>query len=117
MKNEKTFMMIFRYTPNFDKRPTEQEQAEMRQSWGSFIGNLALKEKLVHTHQLGFEGKQIAADLSVTEGVAIAEGQVMGGNMVVKANSINEAIEMAKDCPILKMGGTVEVRSIMPMER
>jgi len=35
--------------------------------------------------------------------------------MVVRANTLAEATEMAKDCPILKMGGTVEVRSINPM--
>jgi hypothetical protein len=35
--------------------------------------------------------------------------------MIVKANSIAEAAEMAKNCPILNMGGNVEVRSIQPM--
>jgi hypothetical protein len=29
---------------------------------------------------------------------------------------MEEATEMAKGCPILKMGGTVEVRDIIPME-
>jgi hypothetical protein len=35
--------------------------------------------------------------------------------MVVKANTIDAAVEMAKNCPILLMGGTVEIRSIQPM--
>ncbi len=108
-------MMVFRYTPNPEYRPTAEEIAQMKQDWGSFIGNIAIKEKLESTHQLGFEGKQIAADLTVSEGILIADTKMVSGTMIVKANSLEEAVEMAKDSPILKMGGTVEVRSIIPM--
>jgi len=116
MKKEQIFMMVFRFTPDFNHRPTEEEKAAMKGEWGSFIGNMAISEKLIETYQLGFEGKKLQADLSVEEGIHIAEKQTMGGNMVVKANSLEEAVELAKGCPILKMGGTVEVRSIIPME-
>ena len=109
-------MLNFRFTPNFGYQPTEQEQSTMREEWGKFIGNMAIKEKLVSTHQLGFEGTQIKADLSIDNGIHISENQTLGGNMIVKANSLTEATELAKDCPILKMGGTVEVRNILPME-
>ena len=112
-KNE--FMLVFRYEPNNDYQPTAAEMNEMHQQWGAFIGNIAIAEKLVSTHQLGFEGKQIFADKSVSEGIHIAERQTLGGNMIVKANSLDEAVEMAKNCPILSMGGMVEVRAIQPM--
>ena len=116
MKNEQIFMMIFRFTPNFEYQPTKEEQAQMHEQWGSFIGNIAIQEKLISTHQLGLEGIQINTDLSISKGILISENKTLGGNMVVKANSLEEATTMAKDCPILKMGGTVEVRSIIPME-
>jgi len=109
-------MMIFRFTPNFEYEPTAEELTQMKEQWGSFIGNIAIQEKLISTYQLGFEGKQVSADLSTSEGISISENQTLGGNMVVKANSLEEVTTMAKDCPILKMGGTVEVRSIIPME-
>jgi len=115
MKNSKEFMMIFRFEPNASYQPTPEQLNEQQQQWGAFIGNIAIKEKLVSTRQLGFQGKRLTADLAVSEGINVADGQALGGNMIVKAHSIDEAIEMAKDCPILKMGGTVEVRDIMPM--
>jgi hypothetical protein len=115
MNQEQIFMMVFRFTPNPGYKPSAEEQAQMRQQWGSFIGNIALKEKLVSTHQLGFEGKKISSDLTVSDGVVVQENQTLGGNMIVKANSMEEATEMAKACPIITMGGTVEVRSILPM--
>jgi hypothetical protein len=96
-------------------QPTEVEMNEMHQQWGAFIGNIAIQEKLVSTHQLSFEGKQIIADKSVIEGMHVSENLIIGGNMIVNANTIDEAVEMAKNCPILLMGGTVEVRAIQPM--
>ncbi|CAM4203090.1 hypothetical protein ZONE111905_07935 [Zobellia nedashkovskayae] len=36
--------------------------------------------------------------------------------MVVKSSSLKDATEMAKGCPILKVGGSVEVRNVIPME-
>jgi hypothetical protein len=35
--------------------------------------------------------------------------------MVLKADSMEAATELAKNCPILMMGGNVEVREIIPM--
>ena len=116
MTQEQQYMMIFRYTPNSEYRPSPEEQAEMHQAWGRFIGNIAISEKLVSTHQLGFEGSRIHSDLSVEEGIYIAESKTLGGNMIVRAYSLEEATEMAKGCPILSMGGEVEVRSITPMK-
>lgn len=115
MKAEQKFMMIFSYSPNSEYQPTKKEIEEIKQDWGSFIGNIAIKEKLESTHQLGFEGKQIATDLSIKEGMLLSQNKTISGNMIVKANSLDEAVEMAKDSPILKMGGTVEVRNIIPM--
>lgn len=108
-------MLVFRYEPSPNYQPTQTEMTEMHQQWGAFIGNIAIQEKLVSTHQLGFEGKQILANKSVVDGIHIADKQTLGGNMIVRANTFDEAVELAKDCPILLMGGTVEVRDIQPI--
>ncbi|MDZ7936230.1 MAG: YciI family protein [Emticicia sp.] len=115
MKSSKEFMLLFRFEPNFNYQPSAEEMALMHQQWGAYIGGLAIQEKLIGTHQLGFEGMKISADQSVNDGIVIAESQTVAGNMVVKANSLAEAVEIAKGCPILSMGGNVEVRDILPM--
>jgi hypothetical protein len=115
MEQKNEFMFVFRFEPNFAYQPTEAEMNEMHQQWGAFIGNIAIQEKLVSTHQLSFEGKQIAMDKTVQDGIFISEKQTISGNMIVRANTIEEAVEMAKECPIFNMGGSVEVRAIQPM--
>jgi hypothetical protein len=115
MENSNEFMLLFRFEPDFSQQPTEEQLAEMHSQWGSYLGGLAIQEKLISTHQLGFEGAIVSADQSTSEGIVIADNQTLGGNLVIKASSMAEAIEVAKSCPILGMGGNVEIRNILPM--
>lgn len=114
MTQLKEFMLLFRFEPT-NEQPTTEQLQEMQKQWGEFIGNIAMQGKLVSTYQLGFEGMQIFADQTAREGIHIAEGKVLGGNMVLKADSLEVATELAKKCPILLMGGAVEIRTINPM--
>ena len=114
MTQEKEFMLLFRFEPS-NTQPTPEQLQEMQKQWGEFIGTIAMQGKLVSTYQLGFEAKQIFADRTTKDGVHIADGQTLSGNMVLKAASIEVAAGLAKKCPILFMGGTVEVRDLIPM--
>lgn len=114
MTQLKEFMLLYRYEPS-NENPTAQQLSEMHKHWGEFIGGIAMQGKLVSTHQLGFKGKKIFANKNTENGIHIAEGQTIGGNMVLKAESMESATELAKKCPILFMGGTVEVRDVIPM--
>ena len=114
MTQTKEFMLLFRFEPS-NEQPTPEQLQEMQKQWGEFIGTIAMQGKLVSTHQLGFEGKKIFADQSTEDGFHTAAGQMVAGNMVLKAESMEVATELAKKCPILFMGGAVEVRTINPM--
>jgi len=41
--------------------------------------------------------------------------EALGGYTLIKANSFEEAAEISKNCPILSVGGSVEVREIIAM--
>lgn len=116
MEKSKEFMLLFRIEPDFGYQPSATELAGQQQQWGAFIGNLALQEKLVSTHQLSFEGRKLNAHRDVSPGIYIAEKETLGGNMIITANSIEEATEIGKACPILSMGSSVEAREILPMD-
>jgi hypothetical protein len=48
----------------------------------------------------------------ITDG-PFAEGkEVVGGYFLVRAETLEQAAEMAKDCPIFESGGSVEVRLV-----
>lgn len=115
MADLQEFMFIFRYEPVENYQPTKEELAQEEKEWGTFIGGIASQAKLVSVHQLGFEAVQVSSDTSENEGIYVSDKKTVGGTMVIKATNIEEATMLSKQCPILKIGGTIEVRSVIPM--
>lgn len=114
MENLQDFMLLFRMQPS-NQQPTA-EQMTIMQQWGAYIGGISAQAKLVSTSRFGFEGNIINSSLAVTNSISIANNETLTGNMVIKATSLHEATEIAKGCPVLDMGGSVEVRNTIPMQ-
>lgn len=108
-------MMIFRndYNPSFKPSP-EQMQASIKQ-WQDWIGGIAAQGKFLSTNRLGFEGKTLKPNNVIADGPYAEVKEIVGGYILVKATNIDEAMKLAEGCPILTIGGHVEVRSVMPM--
>ena len=113
----KEFMMIFRndYTPDFKPSP-EQMQASIKQ-WQDWIGGIAAQGKFVGTNRLGFTGKTLKPNNMVTDGPYAEIKEIVGGYIIVKSEDINQALELAHACPILNIGGSVEIRDIMEIPK
>lgn len=107
-------MMIFRndYNPSFKPSP-EQIQAMIKQ-YQDWIGGIAAQGKFIGTNRLGFEGKTLKPNNVIADGPYAEIKEIVGGYMLVKANDLEEAMKLAEGCPILTIGGSVEVRNIMP---
>lgn len=116
----KNFMMIFRNDNSGPKPSPEQLQAMVKQwddwqakleSTGNFQGSNPLS-----SNALGMEGKTVHPSGTISDGPYAEVKEHVGGYTVVQANDIEHASELAKDCPILKVGGTVEIRDVMVFE-
>lgn len=110
----KDFMMLFHSEPDPNMNPTPEEiQAEVK-LWQDWIGGIGAQGKLKNPGEaLGFEGKTIHADGSITDGPYAELKEIVGGFIMVTAQTIEEATELGKGCPGLSNGGRVEVRDIM----
>ena len=106
-------MMIFRneYNPSFKPSP-EQMQASIKQ-WQDWIGGIAAQGKFVSTNRLGFEGRTLKPNNVIADGPYAEVKEIVGGYILVKATNIDEAMKLAQGCPILNIGGHVEVRNIL----
>jgi hypothetical protein len=113
-KTMKEYMLIFRNEKkDTDVKPSEEQMNTMMHQWQTWIGGIAEKGKYSGTNRLLPEGKTIRSNKVITDGPYVEAKEVVGGYLIVKANSIDEAMEMAKSCPGLLYGGNVEVRSVM----
>jgi len=103
------FMFLFRggSTPT----SPEEMQAQM-QKWMTWIQRLREEGKYVAGDPLQGGGKVLTSRKIITDG-PFAEGkEIVGGYFLVRAETLDQAAEMAKDCPIFENGGSVEVRPI-----
>ena len=82
--------------------------------WFAWIDKLKAANKYVAGEALTPGGKTVKGKKPlVTDGPFAEAKEVVGGFFIVKANSIEEASEIAKDCPDLPLDGTVEIREVM----
>ncbi|CAN5265075.1 hypothetical protein BH11BAC5_BH11BAC5_53140 [soil metagenome] len=113
----KEFLLVFRMQVDANTVPPspEQMQASMKK-WQDWLGGLAAQNKLSAAgNRLGMEGSVVKPGGLVTNGPYVEITEAIGGYSIIKANTLEEAAELAKGCPILAENGNVEVRQIMTM--
>jgi hypothetical protein len=112
------FLLVFRNETESNEPPQSPEQLQHRMKyWQDWMGNIAAQNKLVSAgNRLTAEGKVVKQNNVVTNGPYVEMKEAIGGYIIVRAHSLDEAAELAKDCPILKIGGNVEVRTLVPMD-
>lgn len=93
-----------------------EEMQKNMEAWTGWINGLAEKGIFVSGEPLGKEGQVVTGKKKVvTDGPFAESKEVVGGYLVVNAGSLNDATEIAKNCPIYETGGTTEVREIHPL--
>ena len=63
-------------------------------------------------HPLEHDGRIVAGRNAVTDGLFTESKEAIAGFFIIQADSLEEAVEIAKSCPGLDYGQTVEVRAI-----
>ena len=112
----KDFMFIFRGPTPEDLNMTAEESQASMQRWFEWIGALAAKGRYVGGDPLLREGKTVQGKKPVITDGPFAEGkELLGGYLIVKAESLEEATELAFGFPDFNIQGSVEVREIMKM--
>jgi hypothetical protein len=112
----KEFLFVFRNNPENMPEATAEQMQETTQRWIDWITDIQKQDKLVARGQrLHNTGKVVKPGLIITNGPFMEIKESIGGYSIVRAESYDEAAEMAKGCPIFAVGGNVEVREINPV--
>ena len=88
---------------------TEEEGQQIMAAWGAWFGSLG--EAVVDGGNPFAGSMTVEADGNATEGAA----SELTGYAILKADTLAAATDMAKSCPILASGGTIEVYETLPM--
>jgi hypothetical protein len=107
------FMLIFRHEDGLKVASPEQIQVWMNQT-RDWMSGIAARNKLSGGNGLPFsEARVVWHNNIVNMGPFGKSKETIGGYIIVKAESVDEAVEFAKGCPVLQgEGNSVEVRKI-----
>ena len=94
---------------------TEAENKAELQAWGAYVGDLGAKGQMAGGLPLVSGGMVVSAQGLITEPVHTAKEGIVGGYLIVKADSLQKAAELAKACPHIANEGNIEIREIAPM--
>ena len=109
------FLLLFRNTgPDTHAHLSAEQREQMTKQWNNWYEGLAAKGKVQHGRPLGLEGRVVsgARGQMVTDGPYAETKEVIGGYFFLTVADIDEATEIAKQCPGLPLGLTVEVRPV-----
>ena len=107
------FILIFRHEDGQKVASPEQIEIWMKQTM-DWIGSIAAQNKFSGGNGLPFQDSRVVRPKNVvTDGPFGDIKETIGGYIIVKAESVDEAVEFAMSCPVLQgEGNSVEVRKI-----
>ncbi|MCL1673713.1 transcription initiation protein [Elizabethkingia ursingii] len=109
----KEFALIFRLTDINDFRPSP-EQMQERMNWlAGIVAQNKLADKGNTLLPVPGSAKTVKSDNVISDGPYTEIKEFISGYIVVRAENIEEAVEMAKGNPIFKIGGNIEVREVL----
>ena len=109
-------MSEFLYLYRGGQRPESPEGMQQQmQKWMAWMKDLGARGHLKN------QGTPLEATGKIVKGKTVTDGpfaeakDVVGGYSVVEAKDLAHAVELSMGCPILAIGGDVEVRPVMKM--
>ena len=109
------FVFLFRVgeQQNREAMGTPARAQESLQAWMDWVRELEANGHLQDPGQpLDGTGKVVQRADAVTDGPFVESKDIVAGFMVVRARDMDQAVELARGCPMLPVG-SVEVRPVM----
>ena len=111
-----TYLLLFR--ANYDEiaKASSEEMENRNTDWMKWLDSISAQNKLVGGNHLGNDGRIVHANDTVENGTFAQKEVSVLGYILVQADSYDDAVIIAKACPILGgEGNSVEVRELHSM--
>jgi len=108
------YLLLFR-GKDWDEDLSREELQQIMNRFMTWSDGLSKSGKVKAGQALAREGKTVSAANGriVADGPFAESKEAIGGYLVLQVNSFDEALAIAKSCPGLDYGGTIEVRPLL----
>src|ERR1041385_2915163 len=107
------YLLLFRGN-DWHKGLSPEEMQKVVSDWKNWFDRLTAGGKALAGQPLEREGKVVSGKNGrvVADGPFAESKEAIGGYFLLKVNSLDEAVAIAKECPGLPYGAVVEVRPV-----
>lgn len=111
----KEFIILIREDLSRMSHISEKDfQAEI-QEYTDWVEEMSKTGNYISGDPLESTGRYILKDKVLSDGPFIESKEAISGYVLIKAEDIDKAEILAKDCPTFKHGGLLELREVMKM--
>jgi hypothetical protein len=100
-----------------EAQPSPEQMQVYMKMYHDWVSGIQAQNKFVGGKGLSTEGKVIRKDQLVTDGPFAELKESLAGFIIVKANDFDDAVNLAKTCPILEGDNSVEVRKVISVHQ
>ena len=106
------FLFVYRRGIDASNKMSPEEMQKHMEKWRAWIGEGLQKGWITDAGDgLTAEGRVVKAKV-VTDGPYAESKEVVGGFSIIEVDTIQIAAEIAKGCPNIPLGGSVEIRPL-----
>jgi hypothetical protein len=107
------YMLLIRGT-SWAKGLSPEEIQTVTDKWYTWFDRLVQEGKITSGQPLAYEGKIVSGRKrrSVADGPFAEAKEAVGGYILLAVNNLEEAVQIAKECPGLDYEMTIEVRPL-----
>jgi hypothetical protein len=107
------YLFLYRRDKDRANQMTPEDMQRQLQKWQTWISEGLQKGWMLEPGDaLTQEGRVVNAKRVVLDGPFVESKEIVGGYSIVQADTADAAAELAKGCPALLTGGSVEVRAL-----
>jgi hypothetical protein len=106
------YILLFRGGDPENAGLSPEEIQALMGRWRTWIQSLRDEGIFRAGEPLEDEGKVITADRTIQDGPFLESKELVGGFVILGADSLEDAAQIALECPILESQGQVEVRPV-----
>src|SRR5882762_7100822 len=111
------FILLFRGSDVYQPGQSPEALQALKEKMIDWVIDLSKEGVHIASEPLEPTGKQVSGTKgTVTDGPFGEAKEIIGGCTIVQAKDINEAVEIAKGCPILASNANIEVRPVQNVE-
>jgi hypothetical protein len=113
----KEYLFLFRGGDGKQLQQSPELWQQHMQKWMQWMAELSANGKFIGAQPLNETGKKISGSGKlISDGPFMDGKEMVGGYLMCKATNYEEAIDIAKECPILEFDdGVVEIREIQQL--